>query len=208
MASIPPARNAGICSPDILSKPAIKLWLSHVTCGNLAAMGISIRASLDDDLPGIQAIYELEVLEGTASFELEPPAVEEMQRRRQQVLAAGLPYLVATEGEAIAGFCYVTPYRTRPAYRFTLENSVYVASWARRRGVGYSLLEALIGHLEGGEWRQIIAVIGGSEHLASIHLHEQAGFEHVGVLKSVGFKFDKWVDSVIMQREISSRAGT
>lgn len=170
-------------------------------------MGISIRESHDADLAGIQAIYALEVLEGTASFELEPPDVDEMQRRRQAVLDAGLPYLVATEGDAIAGYCYVTPYRSREAYRFTLENSVYVASWARRRGVGYSLLQALLEGLEGGNWRTIVAIIGGSGHQASINLHEQAGFEHVGVLKSVGFKFDQWVDSVIMQREIKPGVG-
>lgn len=166
-------------------------------------MGISIRDSQLQDMPGVQAIYALEVLEGTASFELEPPGLEEMLRRRQSVLDAGLPYLVATEGEGVAGYCYASNYRSRPGYRYTLENSVYVASWARRRGVGYSLIQALVERLEGGQWKQMVAVIGGSEHRASIHLHEQAGFEHVGVLKSVGYKFDQWIDSVIMQRDIS-----
>ncbi len=154
-------------------------------------------------MPGVQAIYALEVLEGTASFEIDPPNLEEMLRRRQVVLEAGLPYLVATEGNVVAGYCYASNYRNRPGYRFTLENSVYVASWARRRGVGYSLLQALLARLEGGHWKQMVAIIGGSEHHASIHLHEQAGFEQVGVLKSVGYKFDQWVDTVIMQRAIS-----
>jgi len=153
-------------------------------------------------MPAVQAIYELEVLEGTASFELEPPDVAEMVRRRELILEAGLPYLVATEGDTVAGYCYASSYRSRPAYRFTVENSVYVAHWARQRGVGYLLLSTLIERLGEGPWRQVIAVIGGSAHSASIRLHEQAGFSHVGVLKSVGFKFEQWVDSVLMQREL------
>lgn len=165
-------------------------------------MTLTVRDSTPDDMPEVQQIYALEVLEGTASFETTPPDLDELNRRRDAILALGMPHLVATEGSRVAGYAYASQYRPRPAYRYTLENSVYVASWARRRGVGLLLLRELVQRASMGEWRQMIAVIGGSGHTASIRLHEQAGFEQVGTLKGVGYKFDEWIDSVIMQLEI------
>lgn len=166
-------------------------------------MSIEVRDCSLHDLPAIQTIYAIEVMEGTASFETEPPDVDEMHTRFLQITDKGLPYLVAVEGESVAGYCYATPYRSRPAYQFTLENTVYVAHWARRRGVGLTLLNALINRVSEGPWHQLVAVIGGSEHAASIRLHEQAGFTQVGVLQQVGYKFGDWVDSVLMQRQVS-----
>jgi len=166
-------------------------------------MAIVIRDCAETDLDAVQAIYAIEVLEGTASFEIDPPDLDEIRSRYAAICDQGLPFLVALEGDKVAGYCYASAYRSRPAYRFTLENSVYVASWARQRGVGLILLNALMERVELGPWQQIIAIIGGSTHAASIRLHEQAGFQHVGVLKNVGFKFGGWVDSVIMQRDIS-----
>ncbi len=166
-------------------------------------MTIEVRNCRPEDLLAVQAIYAVEVLEGTASFEVEPPDVDEMRSRFLAITEQELPYLVAVEGETVAGYCYASPYRARPAYQYTLENTVYVASWARRRGVGLTLLNALISRVSEGEWHQLVAVIGGSEHTASIRLHEQAGFRQVGVLQQVGFKFGDWVDSVLMQRQIN-----
>lgn len=165
-------------------------------------MSITIRDSTESDMPQVREIYALEVLEGTASFETEPPDLAEMLKRRSRVLELGMPHLVALEVDQVAGYAYASPFRPRAAYRFTLENSVYVAPWARQRGVGLNLLNTLMDRVSQGEWRQVIAVIGGSGHTASIRLHEQAGFRHVGVLKEVGFKFDEWVDIVLMQRAL------
>ena len=165
-------------------------------------MTIEVRDCHQQDIPAVQAIYAVEVLEGTASFETEPPGLNEMRSRFQDIVENGLPYIVAVEGDTIAGYCYASPYRARPAYQYTLENTVYVASWARRRGVGLTLLNNLIARVSDGPWHQLVAVIGGSEHTVSIRLHEQAGFRQVGVLQQVGFKFGDWVDSVLMQRQI------
>ena len=166
-------------------------------------MSIVIHDCEEAHLPEVQAIYALEVLEGTASFETEPPDVEEIRRRYRKITESGLPYLVAIEMNAVVGYCYASPYRARAAYQYSVENSVYVASWARRRGVGLILLNALLEKVEAGPWRQMVAVIGGSAHTASIKLHEQAGFRQVGVLKDVDFKFGEWVDTVIMQRAVN-----
>ena len=161
-----------------------------------------VRDSAAFDLPAIQAIYAHHVSHGTASFETTPPSIEEMAARRQAVLASGLAYLVAEIDGRVAGYCYASLYRPRPAYRHTLENSVYVAHGQVRCGVGSALMAALLERCEAGPWRQMIAIIGGNSNTASIALHRNLGFHQVGTLQSVGYKFDQWLDTVIMQRAI------
>ncbi len=161
-----------------------------------------VRDATDADLGAVQRIYAHHVVRGVASFEELSPPVSELARRRADVLARGLPYLVAEVGGAIAGYTYATPYRARSAYRHTVENSVYVAEGAGRRGIGRALLTALIARCEAGPWRQMVAVIGGSDNQPSIRLHASLGFEVVGTLRSVGFKLGRWVDSVLMQRPL------
>jgi phosphinothricin acetyltransferase len=163
---------------------------------------ITVRDAADADMPAIQRIYAPHVLHGLASFEETPPPVEEMAARRVAAIERGLPYLVADVGGTIAGYSYATPYRPRPAYRFTVENSVYVDAARHRCGIGRTLLAVLIARCEAGPWRQMVAVIGDSANHASIGLHERLGFRWVGTLTAVGFKFGRWVDSVLMQREI------
>jgi phosphinothricin acetyltransferase len=161
-----------------------------------------IRESRDEDMPKVHAIYGFHVLHGLASFEEKPPGVDELSRRRADVLGRGLPYLVAEMGGGVAGYSYAAPYRSRPAYRYTVENSVYVDHNLRHRGVGHALLSTLIARCAEREFRQMIAVIGDSENTASIALHERLGFVRVGTLRAVGFKFGRWVDSVLMQRAL------
>jgi phosphinothricin acetyltransferase len=167
---------------------------------------IQVRAAVEDDIAAVQAIYAHEVLHGMVSFELEPPDVDEMRRRYRTSREAGYPYLLATLGDRVAGFAYAGPYRSRPAYRFTVENSVYVAPWARRRGVAARLLDALISECEALPFRQMVAIIGDSANAASIELHRKAGFLPVGTLRDVGYKFDRWLDTVIMQRQLGPGA--
>jgi phosphinothricin acetyltransferase len=150
----------------------------------------------------VQAIYAHHVLHGLATFEEMPPSVDEMLSRRASVLSLGFPYLVAEMDGRIAGYSYATAYRARPAYRHTIENSVYVAGGLGGRGIGTALLTALIARCEAGPWRQMLAIIGNSGNTSSIALHRRLGFEHVGTLKSVGFKFGRWVDTVLMQRPL------
>ena len=159
----------------------------------------TIRDATPDDLPAIQAIYAHHVLHGLASFEEVPPDLAEMRARFEAVRAAGKPYIVAEVGGAIAGYGYASNYRARSAYRFTLENSIYVDERLRGHGVGIALLEALIARCRGGPWRQMLAVIGDSANVASIGVHRKAGFSEVGVLRNVGYKHGRWVDSVLMQ---------
>jgi phosphinothricin acetyltransferase len=160
---------------------------------------IQIRASQQHDVAAITEIYAHHVLHGTGSFEIDPPDAEEMTRRRLDVVSRGLPYLVAESGNAVIGYAYATLYRTRVAYRFTLEDSVYVHRDHMGRGVGASLLERLIPECKEWGCRQLIAVIGDSENTASVRVHEKLGFQHSGVLRAVGFKFDRWIDTVLMQ---------
>ena len=167
-----------------------------------------VRASRAEDVPAIQSIYAHHVLHGLASFEEVPPDVQEMVRRREEVLGRCLPYLVATIDGAVAGYAYASPYRTRSAYRYTLEDSVYIAHDQVGRGIGRTLLGALIPLCEAAGYRQIVAVIGDSGNAASIGLHAAFGFAHVGSLPSVGFKLGRWVDSVLMQRALGSGDGT
>ena len=171
--------------------------------GEQAGGRAAARDSRDDDVPAVQRIYAAHVLHGLASFEETPPSVEELAERRRQVLARGLPYLVAEQDGEVLGYCYATPYRPRSAYRFTLEDSVYVARGGEGRGVGRLLLAALIARCEAGPWRQMIAVIGDSGNAASIGLHRSLGFAEAGLLRAVGFKFGRWVDSVLMQRPLN-----
>lgn len=167
-----------------------------------------MRAALPDDIPAIHAIYSHHVLHGLASFEEQPPSAAELRRRYDDIVAKNLPYLVAELGGTVAGYGYCAPYRTRSAYRYALEDSVYVRPDALGRGVGSALLAALIRRCEALGYRQLIAVIGDSAHAASIGLHASQGFLRVGTLRSVGFKFGRWVDSVIMQRPLGSGDGT
>lgn len=154
------------------------------------------------DLAAIQKIYAREVHQGAASFETSPPGMDLTRQRWQQVRAAGLPYLVAEVDGEIAGFAYALPYRPRPAYRYTVEHSLYVAPGWQRQGVGARLFEVLIGQCEAAGARQMIGIIGDSANVASIRAHEKAGFERVGTLRNVGWKFDRWLDTVIMQRAL------
>ena len=166
----------------------------------------AVRRCTRADLPEVCAIYALEVREGTASFELEPPSLTEITARFAAIEGAGLPYLVAERDGRIAGYAYASPYRPRPAYRYTVEDSVYVARWARRHGVGQALLEAVIERASGQGMRQMVAIIGDSAHRASIELHARAGFHAVGTLENVGWKFGRWLDTVIMQRALGPGA--
>jgi L-amino acid N-acyltransferase YncA len=150
----------------------------------------------------IQAIYAQWVLHGLASFEEVPPEGAEMERRRLAIQDLGLPYLVAEENGAVLGFAYAGPYRPRSGYRFTVEDSVYVAPWAHGRGIGGHLLSEVIARAESAGQRQMLAIIGDSGNAASIGLHEALGFRRVGVFQSVGFKFGRWVDTVLMQRPL------
>lgn len=165
---------------------------------------VTIRASAQADVRAIAAIYAHHVRNGLASFEIVPPDDAEIARRRDSILARGLPYLVAELGRRIAGYAYAAPYRERPAYRYTLEDSVYIDPWAARQGVGRALLDSLIGTCAALGYRQMVAVIGDSANAASIGLHEACGFVRTGLLPSVGFKLGRWVDSVLMQRALGS----
>ena len=167
-----------------------------------------VRDSTAADMPAIQAIYAHHVMHGFASFEEAAPGVEELRSRRESVLALGLPYLVAELDGRVAGYCYAGPYRARAAYRYSLENSVYVREGLGGRGIGEALLRALIERCSAGPWRQMIAVIGDSANEPSIALHRKLGFRHVGTLEAVGFKFGRWVDSVLMQRALGEGSAT
>lgn len=171
-------------------------------------MAVLVRASRDADLPAIQAIYTPAVLEGTASFELEPPDLAEMTRRRATLLADGFPYLVAEIGGEIVGYAYVGQYRPRPAYRHAVEDSIYIAPNQQGKGVGKALLAALIAECERLGKRQMVAVIGDSLSHGSINLHRAMGFAHAGTVRNVGYKHGRWLDQVIYQRALGAGAET
>jgi phosphinothricin acetyltransferase len=169
---------------------------------------IVIRRCEESDIAAIAATYAHHVLHGLASLEIEPPSENDMRQRRLDIVARGFSYLVAGLAAEVVGYAYASPYRLRPAYRYTAENSVYLhPSWAGL-GIGRQLLAALLAECESGDLRQIVAVIGDSANRASIGLHKSLGFREVGVLCSVGFKFGRRVDSVLMQRELGAGAGT
>jgi phosphinothricin acetyltransferase len=163
-----------------------------------------VRDATEQDMAAIQAIYAHHVLHGLATFEETPPSTEEFLERRASVLAQGLPYLVAEAEGRIAGYTYAASYRPRPAYRYAIEDTVYVAPGLDGRGIGSALLRALIERCEAGPWRQMIAVIGDSGNAGSIALHRRFGFQPVGTLASVGLKLGQWVDTVLMQRALGS----
>jgi L-amino acid N-acyltransferase YncA len=161
-----------------------------------------IRNVTEIDLPAIQAIYSHWVKTGTASFELEAPDVAEIATRRDDVIAKGLPYIVAEEAGVVVGYAYANWFRPRPAYRFCVENSIYVHPDARRGGIARLLMAELIARAEQAGARQMIAVIGDSANTPSIALHAAMGFAHVGAIRSTGWKFDRWLDTVLMQRTL------
>jgi L-amino acid N-acyltransferase YncA len=163
---------------------------------------LQIRPVITADIPAITAIYADAVNRGTASFELAPPDEAEMTRRMGELTRRNFPYLAADLDGALAGYAYAGPYRARPAYRFTVEDSIYVVPRLQGRGVGRALLTTLVKESEACGFRQMIAVIGDSEQTASIALHAAAGFYVVGTLPHVGFKFGRWLDTVLMQRPL------
>lgn len=165
-----------------------------------------IRDARNDDMPAVQAIYAHHVLTGIASFELQPPPLEELLRRRADVLANGLPYLVAELHGEVVGYGYATLYRPRPAYSNTVEDSVYVRDGMAGRGIGQALLSEVIERCIATGRRQMVAVIGNSENHGSIALHTRMGFRLVGVFEAVGFKHGRWVDTVLMQRSLGEGA--
>ncbi|MDP2368321.1 N-acetyltransferase family protein [Rhodoferax sp.] len=163
-----------------------------------------IRPSQASDLPTITAIYTHHVLHGTGTFELDPPSQDDMATRRADVLAKGLPYLVACEGDQVIGYAYCTWFKPRPAYRFSAEDSIYMAPSALGRGCGRALLAELAAQAERAGVRKLIAVIGDSANLGSIRVHQSLGFAHAGVLKSCGWKFNQWRDVVLMDKALGA----
>jgi L-amino acid N-acyltransferase YncA len=163
------------------------------------AGGVLLRPAKAGDIPAITRIYADAVINGTASFELTAPDEAEMTQRYETLVGAGYPYFVAELSGDVAGYAYAGPYRTRPAYNWTVEDSIYVAPEFHRRGIGLVLLKRLIAESEQLGFRQMIAVIGDSAQAASIALHTAAGFEPVGTLRSIGFKHGKWLDTPLMQ---------
>ncbi|ADU98963.1 phosphinothricin acetyltransferase [Alicycliphilus sp. B1] len=164
----------------------------------------TIRASRDDDLAAITAIYAHHVLHGTGTFEIDPPGIQDMAARRADVLARGLPYLVAEEDGRVTGFAYCNWFKPRPAYRYSAEDSIYVADHARGRGLGRLLLDALAEHAQAAGVRKLLAVIGDSANAGSIAVHRAAGFTEVGVMRSVGWKFGAWRDIVLMEKPLGA----
>lgn len=165
-----------------------------------------IRPSLDADLPAITAIYAHHVLTGTGTFEVDPPSLDDTRGRRADVLSKGLPWLVAVEkekeGEKVIGYAYCNWFKPRPAYRFSAEDSIYLSPEAAGKGIGRTLLAELMAQAQRAGVRKLIAVIGDSANAGSIAVHTSAGFQPVGVLKSCGWKFDKWLDVVLMDKAL------
>jgi L-amino acid N-acyltransferase YncA len=169
---------------------------------------LEIRPAVAADLPAVTEIYEHAVLYGTATFELIPPDLAEMTRRFGVLMDGGFPYFVAALEGQVIGYAYAGAYRPRPAYRFTVENSVYLQPAIHRRGIGLQLLQRLIAESEALGYRQMIAVIGDSANAGSIGVHTKCGFQMIGTHPHVGFKFGRWLDTVMMQRALGEGAGT
>jgi len=167
-----------------------------------------VRPSTAVDIDAVTRIYAWNVLHGSGTFEIEPPDRLEIERRRADVLAKGWPWLVLESAGAVAGYAYASPFRPRPAYRFCVEDSVYLAPESVGRGFGRLLLAELLARCEAAGARQMLAVIGDSANAASIELHRAAGFRMVGTFDNVGFKFGRWLDSVLMQRALGDGATT
>lgn len=174
----------------------------------MTANGVNIRPSRDEDIAAIAAIYGHHVLRGVGTFEEVPPSTEEIGRRHGEIVGRGLPYLVAERAGRVVGYCYAGPFRPRTGYRFTLEDSIYVDPAEIGRGIGRALLTPVIARCEALGYRQMVAVIGGRETVASIRLHEALGFSHKGVFEAVGFKFGRWIDIVLMQRALGDGSST
>ncbi|PTM96289.1 GNAT family N-acetyltransferase [Mycoplana dimorpha] len=171
-------------------------------------MHFLIRSAEAGDLAAIAEIYRESVLNGVASYEIEPPSLDEMRGRFTAITAAGYPYIVAIDaGRSILGYAYASAFRTRPAYRWLVEDSIYLAPEARGRGIGKALLAELIERCTALGFRQMVAVIGGA-HPASIAVHRSTGFEHGGVMKATGFKHGRWLDTTIMQLPLGEGAST
>lgn len=170
------------------------------------AMAARLRPAAPGDASAIQAIYAHYVLGGLASFEIEPPDAAEMAARMERVTGAGYPFVVAEADGGVAGYAYASSYRARPAYRYTVEDSVYVAPDFTGRGIGRLLLEDLVRKATAAGYRQMIAVIGDSGNRPSIRLHESCGFARAGVMQNVGWKHERWVDTVLMQRALGPGA--
>jgi L-amino acid N-acyltransferase YncA len=169
---------------------------------------LEIRPTLEADLPAVTEIYEHAVLHGTATFELIPPDLAEMTRRFRALIDGGYPYFVATLDGEVAGYAYAGAYRPRPAYRFTVENSIYLRPAIHRRGIGLRLLHRLIEECERRGYRQMIAVIGDSANAGSVGVHVACGFQMIGTHPNVGLKFGRWLDTVMMQRALGEGAAT
>jgi phosphinothricin acetyltransferase len=163
-----------------------------------------LRPSQEPDLPAITAIYGHHVLHGSGTFETEPPTLADMRARRAEVLERHLPFLVAEDGGRILGFAYCNWFKPRPAYRFSAEDSIYLAPDAHRRGLGRALLAELAAQAQAAGVRKLIAVIGDSANAGSIGVHRSVGFEQVGVLKSCGWKFERWLDVVLMEKTLGA----
>jgi phosphinothricin acetyltransferase len=174
----------------------------------MSTPALLIRPSTPDDLPAITSIYGWNVLNGTGTFELDPPDESEMARRRDDVLSKGLPWLVVQRDGVVLGYAYANHFRPRKAYRFCLEDSVYLAPEAKGQGLGRLLLAELLARCEAAGARQMLAVIGDSANLGSIGVHRTLGFEHIGVMKAAGWKFDEWRDVVIMQKALGQGSAT
>src|SRR3982074_1149262 len=169
---------------------------------------VEIRPAAEADLAAVTEIYDHAVSYGTATFELIPPDSPEITRRVRSLMDGGYPYLVAALEGRVIGYAYAGPYRPRPAYRFTVENSVYLAPAIHRRGIGTQLLQRLIADCEARGYRQMIAVIGDSANAGSIRVHARGGFQMIGTHPNVGFKFGRWRDTVMMQRALGEGATT
>lgn len=167
-----------------------------------------IRPSREEDLDAITRIYGHHVLHGTGTFETTPPTLAEMTARRADVLGKGLPWLVAEEGGQVLGFAYGNWFKPRPAYRFSVEDSIYMDPAAHRKGLGRALLAELLAVLERTGTRKVMAVIGDSANAGSIGVHKALGFEPVGVVQSCGWKFDRWLDIVLMQKTLGAGDST
>jgi len=174
----------------------------------MSSPDLLIRPSTPADLPAITAIYGWNVLNGTGTFELDAPDEVEMSRRRDDVLGKGLPWLIVERAGLVQGYAYANHFRPRPAYRFCVEDSLYLAADAQGQGLGRLLLVELMARCEAAGARQMLAVIGDSANLGSVGVHRTLGFEHIGVMKAAGWKFERWLDVVVMQKALGPGAAT
>jgi L-amino acid N-acyltransferase YncA len=193
-----------------IQAPALRRGFSFAKSKNTvsAMTSLEIRPAATADLPFITEIYEQAVLYGTATFELIPPDLAEMTRRFDVLREGGFPYLVAALEGRLVGYAYAAAHRPRPAYRFTVENSVYLQPTSHRRGIGMQLMQRLIAESEQRGYRQMVAVIGDSANAGSVGLHIKCGFQMIGTHPNVGFKFGRWLDTVMMQRALGDGANT